>query len=161
MWERTTYSVKLRQSLMIMRTARRGLWALISITGQIIIKTGCKETEKQCDSFKPKKIVSKWNARHCVYFRHMHVYMDTYIYIHVHVSMGWCKKDVTPLPTHWSYAYLSLTHRYMITIYDYGSSCSSQVYAENWWNEVWQPVAQATLIFHVVSLLWNAHAPFN
>ena len=25
-------------------------------------------------------------------------------------SMGWCKKDVTPLLTHWSYVFLALTH---------------------------------------------------
>ena len=25
--------------------------------------------------------------------------------------MGQCKKDVTPLPTHWSYVFLALTHR--------------------------------------------------
>ena len=28
------------------------------------------------------------------------------------ISMGWCKKYITPLLTHWSYAFLSLTHRY-------------------------------------------------
>ena len=26
-------------------------------------------------------------------------------------SMGWCKKDITPLLTHWSYAFLAITHR--------------------------------------------------
>ena len=26
-------------------------------------------------------------------------------------SMGWCKKDVAPLLTHWSYVLLALTHR--------------------------------------------------
>ena len=28
------------------------------------------------------------------------------------ISMGWCKKDVTPLLTHWIYVFLALTHRY-------------------------------------------------
>ena len=28
------------------------------------------------------------------------------------ISMGWCKKDVTPLLTHWSYIFLAPTHRY-------------------------------------------------
>ena len=28
------------------------------------------------------------------------------------ISMGWCKKDVTPLLIHWSYVFLALTHRY-------------------------------------------------
>ena len=28
------------------------------------------------------------------------------------ILMGWCKKDVTPLLTHWSYIFLALTHRY-------------------------------------------------
>ena len=27
-----------------------------------------------------------------------------------YISMGWCKKDVTPLLTHWSYVFLALTH---------------------------------------------------
>ena len=30
----------------------------------------------------------------------------------VMISMGLCKKDVTPLLTHWSYVFLALTHRY-------------------------------------------------
>ena len=29
------------------------------------------------------------------------------------ISIGWCKKEVTPLLTHWSYVFLALTHRYM------------------------------------------------
>ena len=29
----------------------------------------------------------------------------------VNKSMGWCKKDITPLLTHWSYIFLALTHR--------------------------------------------------
>ena len=29
--------------------------------------------------------------------------------------MGWCKKDVTPLLTHWSYVFLALTHRYVFS----------------------------------------------
>ena len=28
----------------------------------------------------------------------------------VMILMGWCKKDVTPLLTHWSYVFLALTH---------------------------------------------------
>ena len=28
------------------------------------------------------------------------------------IPMGWCKKDVTPLLTHWSDVFLALTHRY-------------------------------------------------
>ena len=28
------------------------------------------------------------------------------------ISLGWCKKDATPLLTHWSYVLLALTHRY-------------------------------------------------
>ena len=31
----------------------------------------------------------------------------------IDISMGWCKKDITPLPMHWSYAFLVLTHRYI------------------------------------------------
>ena len=29
------------------------------------------------------------------------------------ISIGWCKKDVTPLLMHWSYVFLALTHWYM------------------------------------------------
>ena len=32
--------------------------------------------------------------------------------IHFLISMGYCKKDVTPLLTYWSYVFLALTHRY-------------------------------------------------
>ena len=35
--------------------------------------------------------------------------------ISVVISMGLCKKDVTPLLTHWSYIFLALTHRYGVT----------------------------------------------
>ena len=28
------------------------------------------------------------------------------------ISMGWSKKDVTPLLQHWRYIFLALTHRY-------------------------------------------------
>ena len=30
------------------------------------------------------------------------------------ISMGYCKKDVTPLLTHWSYVFLALTHHVML-----------------------------------------------
>ena len=30
-----------------------------------------------------------------------------------HISIGQCKKDVTPLLTHWSYVFLALTHRFI------------------------------------------------
>ena len=33
------------------------------------------------------------------------------IILTVHTSMGQCKKDVTPLLTHWSYVFLALTHQ--------------------------------------------------
>ena len=29
----------------------------------------------------------------------------------INISVGWCKKDVTPLLMHWSYIFLALTHR--------------------------------------------------
>ena len=31
------------------------------------------------------------------------------------MSMVWCKKDVTPLLTHWSYIFLALTHQCITT----------------------------------------------
>ena len=33
--------------------------------------------------------------------------------------MGKCKKDVTPLLTHWSYVFLALTHRYVLLVAKY------------------------------------------
>ena len=33
------------------------------------------------------------------------------------ISMGKCKKDVTPVRWHWSYVFLALTHRYLPTIF--------------------------------------------
>ena len=31
----------------------------------------------------------------------------------MYISMGYCKKDLTPLLMHWSYIFLALTHRYV------------------------------------------------
>ena len=30
-------------------------------------------------------------------------------------TMGYCKKDITPLLTHWSYVFLALTHRIILS----------------------------------------------
>ena len=41
-----------------------------------------------------------------------------------YISMGWCKKDVTPLLTHWSYIFIALTQWYICSThcsYDYHS----------------------------------------
>ena len=32
------------------------------------------------------------------------------------ILTGWCKNDITPLLTHWSYVFLSLTHRFVVGI---------------------------------------------
>ena len=40
---------------------------------------------------------------------------QTRIHDELMISMGQCKKDVTPLLTHWSYVILALTHRYITT----------------------------------------------
>ena len=40
-------------------------------------------------------------------------YLNLISFIHEHVSMGLCKKDITPLVTRWSYVFLALTHRYV------------------------------------------------
>ena len=37
---------------------------------------------------------------------------DNYGLTYYNISMGYCKKGVTPLLTHWSYVFLALTHRY-------------------------------------------------
>ena len=47
------------------------------------------------------------------------VYCDRWISYTTHriyISMGYCKKDVTPLLTHWSYVFLALTHRYGLVV---------------------------------------------
>ena len=53
------------------------------------------------------------------------------------MSMGLCKKDVTPLLTHWSYVYLALTHWYVFVIYiiyPLGLSlfCTNPLYKYEW-----------------------------
>ena len=35
--------------------------------------------------------------------------------------MGWCKKDVTPLLTHWSYIFFALNHRYYLSLWEAGT----------------------------------------
>ena len=46
------------------------------------------------------------------------------------ISLGYCKKDVTPLLTHWSYVFLALTHRYILcsSCHEKGSSGLLQQY---------------------------------
>ena len=39
----------------------------------------------------------------------------SHLYQSMQISMGQCKKDVTPLLMHWSYIFLALTHRYDIS----------------------------------------------
>ena len=42
-----------------------------------------------------------------IFLRNFNIYTKTMMLL-----MGYCKKDVTPLLTHWSYVFLALTHRY-------------------------------------------------
>ena len=47
---------------------------------------------------------------------HAKLHMSAFLTVHYSAvilvkSMGWCKKDVTPLLTHWSYIFIALTHR--------------------------------------------------
>ena len=66
------------------------------------------------------EVSSWWNCHFChcqclTTFEDMHTYlMNCNIHFHLPnyvLSMGSCKKDVTPLLTHWSYVILGLTHR--------------------------------------------------
>ena len=50
------------------------------------------------------------------------------------ISMGLCKKDVTPLLTHWSYAFLAQTHHYV----DVLTLVLRVSMAYLWWLEVLQ-----------------------
>ena len=51
------------------------------------------------------------------------------------ISMGYYKKDITPLLTHWSYVFLARTHEY-VGMYD------------------WVVVLSASIICEAVNLLW-------
>ena len=46
------------------------------------------------------------------------------------ISMGLCKKDITPLLMHWSYVFLALTHRYD-TFHNHGHVVYT--YGVWWW----------------------------
>ena len=61
---------------------------------------------------------------------YIYIYIYTYIYLYINFllycialgtfeSMVWCKTDVTPSLTHWSYVFLALTHRNDIYIFYY------------------------------------------
>ena len=39
--------------------------------------------------------------------------IDAKFPLHI-ISMGYCKKDITPLLTHWSYVFLALTHWFVV-----------------------------------------------
>ena len=45
-------------------------------------------------------------------------------------SMGWCKKDVTPLLTYWSFVFLALTHRNNLC------HCSKLLFPNQWWHVI-------------------------
>ena len=63
----------------------------------------------------------------------------------VFYSMGQCKKDVTPLLTHWSYVFLALTHRF-----DSGCIISSSEFIRNiihtWGKYKCPSVSEVTLV---------------
>ena len=46
------------------------------------------------------------------------------------MSMSYCKKDVTPLLTHWSYVFLALTHRCVIFQLDVAIDGADEVDAD-------------------------------
>ena len=55
----------------------------------------------------------------------IHVYLWYYIYhIYIYISMGYCKKDVAPLQTHWSCVFLALAHRYVYIVPLSNTICS-------------------------------------
>ena len=50
------------------------------------------------------------HKRYCV----VHFLKQHFAYLIQHNTfMGYCRKDITPVLTHWSYAFLALTHRYI------------------------------------------------
>ena len=51
-----------------------------------------------------------------------------FIIIHGIISMGYCKKDVTPLLTHWSYVFLALTLTPLGCVTDRGSLVVKYIY---------------------------------
>ena len=59
------------------------------------------------------------------------------IYPQIYKSMGYHKKDVTPLLTHWSYVFFALTHR------------NGFISFVLWWSEYW-PVVE---FYHVSTYL--------
>ena len=64
---------------------------------------------------------------YCIRNRVIHFRVDN-------ISMGWCKKDVTSLLTHWSYVFLTLTHRYvMVCIYGRWSQWRQRYLEELLW----------------------------
>ena len=42
------------------------------------------------------------------------VQRNAMLFIRTNISMGWCKKDVTPSLVHWSYVFLALAHRFTL-----------------------------------------------
>ena len=67
------------------------------------------------------KSLSSW-----FYFRNHKIYLHFLLILPLEIiSMGLCKKDVTPVLTHWSYVFLVLTHRSGVITWN---SCSSVWY---------------------------------
>ena len=62
-----------------------------------------------------------------------------------HISMGQCKKDVTPMLTHWSYVFLAPTQRYGNEIL----GCKFPKIFTSWDSENWQ------LSRHCIALLFS------
>ena len=53
------------------------------------------------------------------------------------ILMGWCKNDVTPLLTPWSYVFLALTHRYKLQIFTTKKHGWIIACCLVWWHEMW------------------------
>ena len=67
------------------------------------------------------------------------------------ISMGKCKKDITPLLKHWSYVFLALTHRYNATGHnEYFVTFLSPW----WWGQSQSSLTEHMDLFFLQSIPW-------
>ena len=91
--------------------------------------------------------------------------LDTDVHVHTCqvllfscIYMGWCKKDVTPLLTHWSYVFLALTHWYDLDTYVRNelfdgyemNMCMSVTYKQCLCNQIREKHRQTSNISHTL-----------
>ena len=86
----------------------------------------CKQDTPRLAKHTWNAIIMYWHIRwngvlimHCpfAYIKVGSLIKSSNSQIRYNASMSWCKKNVTPLLTHWSYVFLAPTHRYFLTIF--------------------------------------------